>query len=35
MFNFADHRRPDHYGLITERAGVVEPAPLGAIQGEA
>ena len=31
MFNFADHRRPDQYGLITARAGVVEPAPLGAI----
>ena len=30
MFNFADHRRPDQYGLITQRAGVVEPAPLGA-----
>ena len=31
MFNFADHRRPDQYGLITERAGVIEPAPSGAI----
>jgi predicted amidohydrolase len=28
MFNFADHRRPEQYGLITQRAGVVEPAPL-------
>ena len=26
MFNFADHRRPAHYGPITERAGVIEPA---------
>jgi N-carbamoyl-D-amino-acid hydrolase len=25
MFNFAAHRRPMHYGPITERAGVVEP----------
>jgi predicted amidohydrolase len=25
MFNFAAHRRPDQYGLITSRAGVVEP----------
>ncbi len=25
MFNFAAHRRPDQYGPITERAGVVEP----------
>ena len=27
MFNFAAHRRPEHYKVITERAGVVEPAP--------
>jgi N-carbamoyl-D-amino-acid hydrolase len=25
MFNFAAHRRPEHYRVITERAGVVEP----------
>lgn len=25
MFNFAAHRRPDQYGAITARAGVVEP----------
>jgi N-carbamoyl-D-amino-acid hydrolase len=25
MFNFAAHRRPEQYKLITERAGVVEP----------
>ena len=30
MVNFADHRRPDQYRLITERAGAVEPARLGA-----
>jgi N-carbamoyl-D-amino-acid hydrolase len=27
MFNFAAHRRPEHYGPITARAGVVEPPP--------
>ncbi len=27
MFDFAAHRRPEHYRAITERAGVVEPAP--------
>jgi predicted amidohydrolase len=26
MFNFAAHRRPDQYAVITERAGVIEPA---------
>lgn len=26
MFNFAAHRRIEHYGLISERAGVVRPA---------
>ncbi|WP_082649979.1 N-carbamoyl-D-amino-acid hydrolase [Bradyrhizobium lablabi] len=26
MFNFGAHRRPEQYALITERAGVVEPA---------
>ncbi len=25
MFNFAAHRRPEHYRAITERAGVIEP----------
>ena len=24
-FAFAKHRRPEHYGAIVERAGVVEP----------
>ena len=28
MFNFAAHRRPEQYAVITERAGVVEPAVL-------
>ena len=27
MFNFAAHRRPEHYTAITERAGVIEPVP--------
>ena len=27
MFNFAAHRRPEHYRVITERAGVVAPVP--------
>ena len=27
MFNFAHHRRPDQYRMITEQVGVVEPAP--------
>lgn len=26
MFNFAAHRQPHHYGLITERAGAIPPA---------
>jgi predicted amidohydrolase len=26
MFNFAAHRRPEQYAVITERAGVVEPS---------
>jgi N-carbamoyl-D-amino-acid hydrolase len=26
MFNFAQHRRIEHYGLITQRAGAVPPA---------
>ena len=25
MFDFGAHRRPEHYGVIAERAGVVEP----------
>jgi len=28
MFNFAAHRRPQHYAAITERAGVIEPAAI-------
>ncbi|MGC2777835.1 MAG: N-carbamoyl-D-amino-acid hydrolase [Bradyrhizobium sp.] len=28
MFNFAAHRRPDQYKVITERAGVVEPVAI-------
>jgi predicted amidohydrolase len=31
MFNFAAHRRPEQYAVITERAGVVEPAAIDAI----
>ena len=27
VFNFARHRQPQHYGLITERAGAVPPPP--------
>lgn len=30
VFNFARHRRPEHYGLITERIGAGEPLPLPA-----
>ncbi len=26
VFNFARHRRPEHYGLIVERTGAVPPA---------
>jgi predicted amidohydrolase len=26
MFNFAEHRRIEHYRLITERAGAIPPA---------
>ena len=32
MFNFAAHRRPEQYTVITERAGVIEPTALDAIQ---
>jgi predicted amidohydrolase len=35
MFNFAAHRRPEQYSAITERAGVVEPAALDAIEHQA
>lgn len=28
VFNFAAHRRPEHYGLIVERVGRGEPLPL-------
>jgi predicted amidohydrolase len=27
VFNFAKHRRPEHYGLIVERVGAGEPLP--------
>ena len=35
MFNFAAHRRPEQYSAITERAGVIEPATLDAIEHQA
>jgi predicted amidohydrolase len=35
MFNFAAHRRPEQYTVITERAGVVEPAKLDAVKHQA
>jgi N-carbamoyl-D-amino-acid hydrolase len=35
MFNFAAHRRPQQYTAITERAGVIEPAALDAVQHQA
>jgi predicted amidohydrolase len=31
MFNFAAHRRPEQYAVITERAGVVEPVVLDTV----
>ena len=31
MFNFAAHRRPEQYTVITERAGVIEPAAFDAV----
>jgi N-carbamoyl-D-amino-acid hydrolase len=31
MFNFAVHRRPEHYAAITGRAGVIEPAAIDAM----
>jgi N-carbamoyl-D-amino-acid hydrolase len=30
MFDFGQHRQPAPYGPITERAGVIEPAPVAA-----
>ncbi len=27
MFNFAEHRRIEHYGLITQQTGIVIPEP--------
>jgi predicted amidohydrolase len=35
MFNFAAHRRPEQYTVITERAGVIEPAAFDAIKHQA
>lgn len=35
MFNFAAHRRPEQYTVITERAGVVEPAAFDAPKHQA
>jgi N-carbamoyl-D-amino-acid hydrolase len=35
MFNFAAHRRPEQYAVITERAGVIEPAALDAVKHQA
>ncbi len=35
MFNFAAHRRPEQYTVITERAGVIEPATLDAVKRQA
>jgi predicted amidohydrolase len=32
MFNFAAHRRPEQYTVITERAGVIEPATLDVVK---
>jgi N-carbamoyl-D-amino-acid hydrolase len=29
VFNFAKHRRPEHYGLITQRTGAGDPLPHG------
>ena len=26
IFNFAAHRRPEHYGIITAQTGATEPA---------
>jgi hypothetical protein len=31
MFNFAAHRRPEQYAVITDRAGAIEPAVLDAV----
>ena len=35
MFNFAAHRRPEQYTVITERAGVVEPVAFDAPKHQA
>jgi N-carbamoyl-D-amino-acid hydrolase len=35
MFNFAAHRRPEQYAVITARAGVVEPASFDAVKHQA
>jgi predicted amidohydrolase len=35
MFNFAAHRRPEQYTVITERAGVIEPAAFDATKHQA
>jgi len=35
MFNFAAHRRPEQYTVITERAGVIEPAALDVMKQQA
>ena len=35
MFNFAAHRRPEQYTVITERVGVVEPAAFDAVKHQA
>jgi predicted amidohydrolase len=35
MFNFAAHRRPEQYTVITERAGVIEPAAFDAVKHQA
>ena len=32
MFNFAAHRRPEQYTVITERAGVIEPTAFDAVK---
>jgi predicted amidohydrolase len=35
MFNFAAHRRPEQYTVITERAGVIEPTAFDASKDQA
>jgi predicted amidohydrolase len=34
MFNFAAHRRPQQYTVITERAGVIEPTASDALNDQ-